>query len=92
MYDDLLGDLSDCLDRIVGGDINREREVADLIERCMRAIEAEMGMVGSGEQQELAKARIACDGGYLRLALSSARKALAASERQKEMHDLGDGS
>ncbi|MBP0621563.1 hypothetical protein [Cupriavidus consociatus] len=91
MYDDLLGDLSDCLDRIVGGDINREREVADLIERCMRAIEAEVGMVGPREQQELARARVACDDGYLRLALSSARKALAASERQKEVHGLGDG-
>ncbi|WER50079.1 hypothetical protein CupriaWKF_23570 [Cupriavidus sp. WKF15] len=82
MYDDLLGDLSDCLDRIVGGDINREREVADLIERCMGAIEAETGVVGPGEQQELVRARAACDSGYLRLALSSARKALAASERR----------
>lgn len=82
MYDDLLGDLSDCMDRIVGG-INHERAVSDLIERCMRAIVMERGTIGPVEQQELAKAREACDGGYLRIALLSAGKALAASERQE---------
>lgn len=84
MYDDLLGDLSDCMDRVVGGDVNHPRMVSDLIERCRRAIVLEKGVIGTVELQELDKAREACDTGYLRFALSSVRKALVASERQEK--------
>jgi len=83
MHEDLLSDLSDCFDQIVGGDAAHESEVAALIERCERAIEAGTGAVGLWERQELARARTAHGEGLLQLALLSAKRALTVSELSK---------
>ncbi|MFW6073681.1 MAG: hypothetical protein ACOC9U_06435 [bacterium] len=76
MHEDLLGDLSDCFDQIVGGDTAHAGEVVALIARCEQAIAASTGEVGAWERQALAKARAAYGAGQLQQALLSAKRAL----------------
>jgi len=81
MYRDLLQAVADCFTHIADDYTGHEGDVAALIEQCQQAIEDEReGALGLWEQRELDYARTALRAGWLRLALTSAEKALLVSQ------------
>jgi hypothetical protein len=89
-YDALLqGALPSCMEKLLHGYTGHDNEVAALVDQCEQAIEAHKGEVGEWEAQLLEQARTALAGGWLRLALVAAGKALEVSTLPEQEYNYG---
>jgi hypothetical protein len=85
----LQGALPSRMEKLLYGYAGHDNEVAAVVDQCEQAIEAHKGEVGEWGAELLEEARTALAGGWLRLALVEAGKALEVNTLPEKEYNYG---